>query len=204
MSRAADDHKLLGEDYIKILDLLHDGVYISNREGVTLSVNLPYEKLTGVPASEVIGRNVYDLVDEGFYDVAVNPEVVATGESVTSVQEVNGRKVVLHGHPILDKDGQVELVVTFVRDITVFSRLKDEINAQRDLVDYYQRQVATLDPEAVFLDDGMVAISQPLPGSFGNGEQHRAYQCDGADRGRNRGGQGCHRQTDLPPKRQER
>ena len=153
--------KLLGDYYIKILDLLHDGVYISDRHGTTLSVNVPYERLTGIPAHKVVGKNVYDLVDDGIYDVAVNPEVVATGESATSVQEVNGRKVVLHGHPIMDKDGQVELVVTFVRDITIFSRLKDEINAQKDLIDYYQRQVSTLDPEAVFLDEGMVAVSQP-------------------------------------------
>ena len=75
------------------------------------------------------------------------------------MQEVNDRKVVLHGHPVLDEEGNVELVVTFVRDITVFSRLKEEIASQKSLVDYYQKQVSTLNPEDVFLDDGMVAAS---------------------------------------------
>jgi PAS domain S-box-containing protein len=145
---------------MKILNLLHDGVYISDRSGKTITVNTPYESLTGISASQVVGKNVVDLVEEGIYDVAINPEVVATGQSVTSVQEVNGRKVVLHGHPILNQQGGVELVVTFVRDITVFSRLKEEITAQKALVDYYQRQVSTLNPEEVFLDEGMVAVSQ--------------------------------------------
>ena len=160
MTGTASHRGLLYEHLMKILDLLHDGVYISDRNGRTISVTAPYEKLTGISASKLIGRNVKDLIREGVFDVAVNPEVVATGESVTSVQEVNNRKVVLHGHPILDQQGEVELVVTFVRDITVFSRLKEEITAQKALVDYYQRQVSTLNPEEVFMDDGMVAVSQ--------------------------------------------
>jgi transcriptional regulator with PAS, ATPase and Fis domain len=61
---------------------------------------------------------------------------------------------------VLNQHGEVEMVVTFVRDITVMSRLKSEIAAQNTLVDYYQRQVSTLDPEDVFVDDGLVAVDK--------------------------------------------
>jgi PAS domain S-box-containing protein len=143
----------------KILNLLHDGIYISDSSGITLLVNEPYERLTGISANDVLGKSVIELKESGVFSSIVNPEVVKTGRTATYVQEVKGRKVVLHGHPVLDEKGEVEMVVTFVRDITVFSRLKEEIASQKSLVDYYQKQVSTLNPEDVFLDDGMVAAS---------------------------------------------
>jgi len=143
----------------KILNLLHDGIYVSDSSGMTLLVNEPYERLTGISAADVMGKSVFDLKKEGVFSSIVNPDVVKTAQTVTYVQEVKGRKVVLHGHPVLDEKGRVELVVTFVRDITVFSRLKEEIASQKSLVDYYQKQVSTLNPEDVFLDDGVVAAS---------------------------------------------
>jgi PAS domain S-box-containing protein len=139
--------------------LLHDGIHISDSSGMTLLVNEPYERLTGISAANLIGKTVLELKSSGVFSSIVNPEVVRTAETVTSVQEVNGRKVVLHGHPVLNEAGNVEMVVTFVRDITVFSRLKEEIASQKSLVDYYQKQVSSLNPEDVFLDDGMVAAS---------------------------------------------
>lgn len=152
-------HNRIIQNLIKILNLLHDGIYISDSSGMTLLVNKPYERLTGISAADLMGKNVLALKKSGVFSAIVNPEVVKTGKTVTSVQEVNGRKVVLHGHPVFDETGNVELVVTFVRDITVFSRLKEEIASQNSLVDYYQKQVSTLNPEDVFLDDGMVAAS---------------------------------------------
>ncbi|MBG0774882.1 MAG: sigma 54-interacting transcriptional regulator [Desulfovibrionaceae bacterium] len=143
-----------------ILDILQDGVYISDTEGRTLYVNAAYEKLVGVDAAELVGKSVHELVANGFFTTIVNPQVVASGSTTTSVQEVRGRTVVLHGYPVLDDRGKVELVVTFVRDITAFARLKREIATQRTLIDSYQRQVANFNPESVFQDDGMVAVSE--------------------------------------------
>jgi PAS domain S-box-containing protein len=143
-----------------ILDLLHDGVYISDAEGRTIKVNAPYEQLTGMSEEQLKGENVYRLRNKGVFNTIVNPEVVATKESVTLVQEVNERKVVLHGHPVLNSAGEVELVVTFVRDITAFDRLRNEIAEQKALVQSYQRQIASLNAEDVFQDDGMVAVSE--------------------------------------------
>ena len=152
-------HESIYNNLIRILNLLHDGIYISDSSGMTLLVNEPYERLTGISAAKVVGKNVLELKKTGIFSSIVNPEVVRTGQTVTSVQEVNGRKVVLHGHPVLDEKGNVAMVVTFVRDITVFSRLREEIASQKSLVDYYQKQVSTLNPEDVFLDEGMVAAS---------------------------------------------
>lgn len=149
----------IDQHFKRILNLMPDAVYISSRQGDTIFVNSKWEDLTGISAIDVLGKNVRDLIKEGIFNHIVNPDVVATAKPVMHVQEVNGRNVVIDGNPIFDKNNQVELVVTFVRDVTTFNNLKKEISTQKELIASYQRQIAAIDPEDIFLKDGMVAVS---------------------------------------------
>lgn len=125
----------------KILDVFSDGIYISDRTGKTIKVNDMYEKLTGLKKEFLLGRNVEDLKKEGAYDIAVNPSVVKTGKPQTSLQMTGtGRKVVLNGHPVFDQEGKVAYVVTYVRDVTVLSQLKEQISYQGELIEKYHRE----------------------------------------------------------------
>jgi PAS domain S-box-containing protein len=122
-----------------ILDTLQDGVYISDNKGKTLKVNTMYERLSGLKREEVLGRNVRELKESGVFSVVLNPEIVATGKPVMRVQtNMHNRRVVLNGYPIFNEKGEVSLVVTYARDITVMSQLKDQIAEQRKLIDKYQ------------------------------------------------------------------
>jgi PAS domain S-box-containing protein len=129
---------VISDYFDSILDVLSDGIYISDRDGKTLKINGTYEKLTGLTKEELMDRLVTDLVKEGKYDVALNPEIVKTGKAKTSVQ-INkmGRQVVLEGHPVFDKSGQVVLVVTFVRDITSLTQMKEQLAYQQELISRY-------------------------------------------------------------------
>lgn len=119
----------------EIMNVLSDGVYISDSSGMTLKVNSMYEKLTGLKREELEGALVTDLISQGKYDVILNPEIVKTGEPRTAVQTTKlGRKVILNGYPVFDREGKVALVVTFVRDVTVLSQLKVQIDSQQELI----------------------------------------------------------------------
>lgn len=123
-----------------ILDTLQDGVYITDAKGETLKVNTMYEKLSGLRREELLGRNVRELTESGVFNIVLNPDIVATGKSITRVQtNMHNRRIVLSGHPIFDEKGDVVLVITYARDITVMSQLKDEIAEQRVLIEKYQR-----------------------------------------------------------------
>jgi len=160
MNRSSQEPLLTMDRYFEsILNLIPDAVYISSREGKTLFVNSRWEDLSGIPAAQVLGKSVQNLIKEGIFTQIVNPEVVATGEQVTVVQELNGRNVVINGHPVVDAKGEVSIVVTFVRDITAFNKLKRELSTQKELIASYQQQMAAIDPEDAFQNDGMVAVS---------------------------------------------
>ena len=125
-----------------IFDTLNDGLYITDKVGTTLAVNSMYENLTGLKSSDLLGKNVSELVEQGIFDVALNSEVVQTRKTATAVQ-VNSktRKVILVAHPIFDYDDDVEMVVTYVRDIALISELKNQVSAQRQLIDSFQKGV---------------------------------------------------------------
>lgn len=138
MNVRKDGSVVISDYFDSILDVLNDGVYISDRAGKTLKINGTYEKLTGLKKEELVGRLVTDLVREGNYDVVLNPEIVKTGKPKTSVQITKvGRQVVLEGHPVFDQSGQVVLVVTFVRDITSLTHLKEQLAYQQELIARY-------------------------------------------------------------------
>jgi len=134
--------KLIATYLCNIFDTLNDGLYITDKEGVTLAVNSMYENLTGLRAEDLLGKNVQTLVETGIFDLALNQEVVLKKKTLTAVQiNRKTRKVVLVAHPIFDYDDDVEMVVTYVRDIALISQFKDQVAAQRQLIDSFQQNI---------------------------------------------------------------
>ncbi|SFL65825.1 PAS domain S-box-containing protein [Desulfomicrobium norvegicum] len=138
----------LSKNFEYILDALPDGVFISDVSGVTLRVNRMYEQLTGLKQEQVQGKQVRTLVENGVFDKILNPEIVRTGKPATHVQQLqNGKKLVLSGFPVFDDSGALRLVVTFVRDITMITRLNDQMEEQRHLIEQFHEQMAYITQE---------------------------------------------------------
>ncbi|MCE5336236.1 MAG: sigma 54-interacting transcriptional regulator [Desulfobacteraceae bacterium] len=130
--------KALAEHFESIMDVFADGIYISDRNGRTIMVNTMYEQLTGLSRNELVGHPVTKLVKQGIFDVVLNPSIVKTKKPKTTIQTTKmGRKVILSGYPVFDPDGQVALVVTFVRDITSLSKIKEELAYHQELLDRF-------------------------------------------------------------------
>ena len=138
-----DPIRSLALHFESILDILSDGVFISDVEGTTLFVNKMYETLTGLRQDEIQGQNIRTLVQQGIFDRVVNPQIVETGKPATHVQQLaNGKRLVLTGYPVFDEKGQLCLVVTFARDITVLTQLQDEMTAQKKLIEQFHDRLA--------------------------------------------------------------
>ncbi len=133
------------EHFENILDLFDDGLFISDRNGISLKVNKMYEKMTGLTQEKIFGKPVSDLVREGIFDTVVNPEVVRSKKTVTSMQKINNEtKVLLRGHPVFDRNGEVSLVVTFVRDITMITQFQDQIARQKQVIEAFAERLEIL------------------------------------------------------------
>lgn len=155
--------------FTSILDTISDGVFISDAMGTTLYVNQMYADLVGVPARDLRGKNVRDLVSEGFFDLALNPEVVRTGKPAIYMQKLkDGKNVVISGAPVFDDKGRVCLVVTFVRDETRLAELNEQTGEQRKLIKEINDKLAFVaqsqgrDLEPVFASSAMQSVAMEL------------------------------------------
>lgn len=128
-----------------LLSGLHDGVCISNDQGVIIKMNPMYEKLSGLSPESLIGKKVKNLnnglgiftkaeldIEEsekkhGLYHGPVSPLVLKRKQASTSIQTtINGNSNLLHGYPLFDEEGEVVLVVTFIRDISQLTIYQEE------------------------------------------------------------------------------
>ncbi|MBD9399527.1 sigma-54 interaction domain-containing protein [Pseudomonas sp. PDM11] len=121
----------------ELLDALHDGVYITDADGITLKVNGAYERLTGLRSEDVVGQHMQGLVEQGVISQSVSLRVLKEGRALSMMQSVSqGKRLLVSGTPILDTAGQVRYVVSTVRDMTELLRIKherDELQQLRQL-----------------------------------------------------------------------
>ncbi|QDR79497.1 sigma-54-dependent Fis family transcriptional regulator [Sporomusa termitida] len=140
-----DEFKNLTRDLESIINSSYDGLTVTDNNGVVLRMNTAYERLTGFKADEVIGKNMRDLVNEGYYDQSATLQVIKNKRSVTINQKIKGDRIVLvTGNPIFDEKGDLVRVVNNVRDITELTHLRDHILKSREQTMRYKTEISYL------------------------------------------------------------
>lgn len=139
-----DRQKLL-QELDAIIDSAYDGLFICDSNGVALRMNKSYERMTGLNASEIIGRKMTDLMAEGYYDSVVTPLVLEKKEAVTINQtSKNNRKLLATGSPIFDENGNLFRDVTNIRDISELVELQNQLTDAKEKFQKVQSEVSHL------------------------------------------------------------
>ncbi|GBG57369.1 RNA polymerase subunit sigma-54 [Sporomusaceae bacterium FL31] len=129
-----------------IINSSYDGIFITDGCGIVLRVNEAYSRITGIKASEVIGKSMASLVSEGVFDQSVTLLVIERRESVTISQTVqrSNKQILVTGNPIFDERGRLFRVVTNVRDVTELNQLEKKLSKTREERLKYQIEVSHL------------------------------------------------------------
>lgn len=147
-----------------LLDALHDGVYVTDANGITVTINKAYERITGISRDEVVGFHMADLVKAGFISKSASLEVIRERRPITLVQTIHdSRKIVVTGTPMFNADGSIAYVVTSVRDITELLLAK---HAQEQLEQIQRIREAYQVPEVQALSAPGVITSQQTEPCF--------------------------------------
>ncbi|MBP2641011.1 MAG: norR 9 [Firmicutes bacterium] len=152
MKKATGEHiselneaKTVMRELEAIIASSYDGLFITDGNGVVLRMNAAYERLTGIKADEVVGKNMKDLIDVGYYDQSVTLLVMEKKERITITQNIRGsHEYLVTGNPIFDGKGQLFRVVTNVRDITELARLQEQIKKTKERTLQYQTELSHL------------------------------------------------------------
>lgn len=88
-------------------------LFVTDAKGNILISNEFTALTIGVPLEELLKYNVQDLVRSGYYNESITMKAIESKQKVSQpVQTVKGFTVFSTAIPILDKDGEVQLVVT--------------------------------------------------------------------------------------------
>ncbi len=138
MAKELSAYKQMTRELNAIMESSYDGIFITDGNANVLRVNTSWEKITGVRAGEVIGRNMKDLFKEGHVSESVTLLVLKQREPMTiSARTKGGKDILFSGNPVFDENGNIDMVVTNVRDMTDLNRLNKQVKQSKRLVRDY-------------------------------------------------------------------
>lgn len=154
-----------------IIESSFDGIYITDINGNTLKTNSAIERITGIPKNYYIGKNTSDLINRGVLYESVTSKVIEKKKTVTIVQKnLNGKETLMTGNPIFNEHGEVEKVVTNIRDLSELNSLNEELKKAQHLNEQYKKELQRLKATNVMSDD-LVLKSDKMLEIYGMAER---------------------------------
>ncbi|MCM3584816.1 sigma 54-interacting transcriptional regulator [Mesobacillus maritimus] len=126
---------------VAIIQTCYDGIYVADKNGVGIMVNKAYSRMTGVESHELLGKNMLTVVKEGIVSESVTIKVLAEKSPQTIIQTVRGKEVLVTGSPIFDSYGEINYVVTNVRDISDLNQTKTALHNSKKLTEKYINEI---------------------------------------------------------------
>jgi len=130
-----------------IINSMSDGLWVCDADAKVLCINPASARLNSILPSQVVGRNMRELVEEGLFDRSVTLEVIRTGKPVNMFQTRGGRKLVVTGTPARNEAGELLRVVVSEHDVTEIESLQRELEEQETLRDRIRDEMLELQIE---------------------------------------------------------
>lgn len=127
-----------------IIDSSSDGLWICDADANVIRVNPASEKLNNIRAVEVVGKNMRELVSQGYFEKSATMEVIRIKGLVNLIQQREGHKLIVTGTPVFDARGNLIRVVVTERDITEIDTLQRELEKQSAIKDQICLQMLEL------------------------------------------------------------
>lgn len=149
-----------------VMESAEDIIYITNPDGMTLRTNSAIKRFTGYPKEAFIGKNVKELMAEGLLRETLTFRVLELGKPVRTAPRVSdsNQDTLKTAIPVFNEAGEIEKVVTFVRDLSKLNRLHQElIRALEENIEY-KRELEKLktkgrqDPDVIVESKSMMEI----------------------------------------------
>jgi PAS domain S-box-containing protein len=145
-AKKLESYRYLNHQLETIFKASHDGIWVCDGQGKVIDINEASEKLNGIQAKRIIGKNVTDLVNEGLFDRSVTLEVLETKRQVSVIQKIKRTKKLLlaTGTPAFDDEGNIFLVVVNERDMTQLNAIQKQLEQSRMVTEKYKNKLAEL------------------------------------------------------------
>ncbi len=161
--------KELKDNYDKIMDAVADDFLISDGSGTILLVSSDFENVYNIEKSYAIGKTVYELEEEGYFNPSIHAKVIQNRKKITMEQKTkNSRDILVTATPIFHNDGEIKFIVSFSRDITEMVDLQQKHSKLKHQVEKYTAEIKELrrknstDPDVVYCSRKMEEIMETI------------------------------------------
>jgi PAS domain S-box-containing protein len=144
MARQVRAFQDLTRELDAIIDSSSDGLWICDANATVIRINPASERINNIKAAEVVGRNMQELLNQGFIDRSAALEAITSRGVISLLQNREGRKLISTGTPVVDATGKVIRVVVSERDITEIDNLQRELEEQEALRDQFRSHMLEL------------------------------------------------------------
>lgn len=133
-------------DLEAIVDSIYDEVLVVDSLGKIIRVsNRSTHQLWGVDPETVIGQNILELEEKGWFKPSVTRKVLEEKKKISIVQHNRlGRKILAVGNPVFNQKNELERIVIASRDITAVKKLEEELEEAKTLKEKYRKEVDIL------------------------------------------------------------
>ena len=142
-----------------IIDSSSDGLFVCDGQANVIRVNPASERIHKIKAKEGIGKNMVDLIQQGFIDRSAALEASQIKKTVSMLQNKDNRKLISTGTPVFDDEGNLIRVVVSERDITEIDNLQRELEEQESLKIQLQHQL--LEMQQAELETNQIIARSP-------------------------------------------
>ncbi|MDR7002694.1 sigma 54-interacting transcriptional regulator [Neobacillus niacini] len=153
MAMEIEHIKDLNKDLNAILSSIYDEILVVNAKGelIRYSENI-IQDFWKVDLKELIGKNMFQLEDQGLFTPSVTRLVMEKKKKVSVVQETkNGRRILAVGNPIFNDKNELDRIIIASRDITETTKLKSELKEMKKISEQYKKELDTFKSKDRFL-----------------------------------------------------
>lgn len=125
-------YEQLYQEQNALIDSIHDGIWITDGDGITLRVSKAMERIADIRESEVIGLHINEAKQLKGFATSVSEEARRKRETITVFDDyANGRRCLNTCTPVFDDTGNITRCIAVIRDITEL----EELNARLTLLE---------------------------------------------------------------------
>jgi PAS domain S-box-containing protein/TyrR family helix-turn-helix protein len=152
VSNELADTKALKDELDAVIQASFDGIVVTDNNGVVLSINDSYQRITGLHREDLLGKNMYELTHSGIYDHSDVVMVIESKKTVTLTQKIkSGKSMLVTGNPIFNENGELVRIITNARDLTELDRLRQEVEHANHLRRHYENELNKIRMEDSFI-----------------------------------------------------
>lgn len=125
--------------------------------------NPAIQQLYQLSAEDFVGKNIYDLVNKGIFNISAAQKIFETKKPVSIMQKISSGKTCLTmGVPIFQDNGEIKMIVINSHDVTELYMLKEKLLQSQKLAEGYQAQLTDMRITQLMKEDIIVRSKKML------------------------------------------